>query len=413
MNLKKRELMGLLYVIALIFSVIFSIFIAFYAIYFSLMILSTRKKMSVKKTNSYPVVSLVIPAHNESEGIIQKLQNSVSLKYPNDKLEIIVVDDGSTDNTCQLVKDFINKSSCQIKVNLFSLPEWSGKATALNYAWARCTGEIVAITDADITLEEDAIQMIVRNFGNPDVGAVTGRLCVGTGNSQTVASEKNYRSIFNIIRIGESNIDSTPIFNGLIMAFRRGLLDNLDPSVIADDTELAMLLREKGWRAIFDNDVIAYEHVSESQKIRAKQKLRRGRGIVQSFIRHRKMLFNKKYGKYGLIIFPSEFFMHIVSPLLLVMLFATFIPLVILYSLSSSTMAYIFILTLVLLPILIFLPIQQLINSKKITINPISIILSFLTHELYLVVILFSYFLRSLHITGKNENIRNAWKTKS
>ncbi len=404
----------MLYFLTLIFLVLFGVFIAFYAMYFSLMILSARKKISVKKADSLPGVSLVIPAHNESEGIIKKLQNSVCLKYPPDKLEIIVVDDGSTDNTCQLVKDFISNSSCRIKVNLYSLPEWSGKAAALNYAWAHCNGEIVAITDADITLEEDAIQMIVRNFGNPDVGAVTGRLCVGTtANSQTVASEKNYRSIFNIIRIGESNIDSTPIFNGLIMAFRRGLLDNLDPSVIADDTELAMLLREKGWRAVFDNDVVAYELVSESQKTRAKQKLRRGRGIVQSFIRHRTMLFNKKYGKYGLIIFPSEFFMHIVSPLLLVMLFATFIPLVILYSLTSATIMYVLIVTLVLLPVLVFLPLQQLINSKKISVNPFSIILSFLTHEFYLVVILFSYFLRSLHITGRNENIRNAWKTKS
>ena len=86
----------------------------------------------------------------------------------------------------------------------------------------------------------------------------------GNRMSSTTESEKNYRSIFDIIRLGESHIDSTPIFNGLIMAFRRELLEKPDSSIIADDTELAMLLREKGWRAIYDPESL---HLNLSLKV--------------------------------------------------------------------------------------------------------------------------------------------------
>jgi cellulose synthase/poly-beta-1,6-N-acetylglucosamine synthase-like glycosyltransferase len=390
---------------------------AFYCIYFGLMVFSSRRVNRTPEPNKFPKVSLVIPAHNESEGIIRKLEDSVKLNYPKNKLEIIVVDDKSSDNTYQLADNFIKNNLDFTEIHLISLPKWSGKASALNYAWSICTGEIVAITDADIALDSDAIEKIAANFTNPEIGAVTGRLCVAGKAGSTTDSEKNYRSIFDILRLGESNIDSTPIFNGLIMAFRRELLDKLDSDTLADDTELAMMLREKGWRAIYDPEVIAYEYVSENPKVRAKQKLRRGRGIVQAFMRHKKILFNRRYGAYGLVIFPSEFFMHIVSPLLMVMIIATFIPSVIIYSLSLSIDTLVTLATigsLLLGGTLLFLVIKKLISSSsKGTVNPLSILASFFIHEIYLIVIVFSWLLRSVHITRRTKDIRSDWKTKT
>ena len=401
-----------------VFWLLLGLFLVFYCIYFGLMVLSSRRVNRTKKSNEFfPRVSLVIPAHNESEGIIRKLEDSVKLNYPKNKLEIIVVDDKSSDNTYQLAENFIKNSLDLTEIRLISLPKWSGKASALNCAWSICTGEIVAITDADIALDSDAIQKIAANFTNPKIGAVTGRLCVAGKVGSTTDSEKNYRSIFDILRLGESNIDSTPIFNGLIMAFRRELLGKLDSDTLADDTELAMMLREKGWRAIYDPEVIAYEYVSENPKVRAKQKLRRGRGIVQAFMRHKKILFNRRYGAYGLVIFPSEFFMHIVSPLLMVMIIATFIPTIILYSLSLSidtliTLAAIG--SLFLGGTLLFLVIRKLFSSSsKGTVNPLSIFASFFTHEIYLIVIVFSWLFGSIHVTKRTKDIRSDWKTKT
>ena len=407
----------MLALVQLIFLILFGIFVAFYSIYFSLMILSSRRVNRTKKSDTLPKLSLVIPAHNESEGIIRKLENSVKLNYPKDKLEIIVVDDKSSDNTYQLAENFIKNNLDLCEIHLLSLPKWSGKASALNYAWSICTGEIVAITDADIALDSDAIQKIAKNFADPKIGAVTGRLCVVGKDGSTTDSEKNYRSIFDIIRLGESHIDSTPIFNGLIMAFRRELLDKLDSNTLADDTELAIMVREKGRRAIFDPEVIAYEYVSESPKVRAKQKLRRGRGIVQAFMRHKKILFNRRYGTYGLVIFPSEFFMHIISPLLMVMIIATLIPSVIIYllSLSINTIISLAIIgSLFLGGTLLFLLFRKrILSSSKGTVNPLSILASFLTHEIYLIIIVFSCLLRSIHITRRTKDIRSDWKTKN
>ena len=408
----------MLELIPIIFWSLFFILAGFYSVYFILMIVSARKSRSILKPSITPSLSLVIPVHNESKGIIRKLENSVCLDYPRDKLEIIVVDDCSSDDTYQLVKNFVNDFSGQTKISLLSLDKWSGKASALNHAWTHCTGEIVAMTDADIILEKDALQKIVRNFGNKQVGAVTGRLRVAENSSNsTSASEKNYRSIFDIIRLGESYIDSTPIFNGLIMAFRRELLGRLDSDIIADDTELAMFSREKGWRAIYDPEVVAYEFISESKKERAKQKMRRGRGIVQSFLRHKKILFNPKFSKYGLIIFPSEFFMHIVSPILLLLTIGTLIPLIAIYSLLIPTNILLYVLAFVALSIcglVLFLILRtKVFHSEKNVVNPFSVFLSFLTHEFYLVAVLFSYTLRSLHIKKKKEDIRSAWQTKT
>jgi cellulose synthase/poly-beta-1,6-N-acetylglucosamine synthase-like glycosyltransferase len=381
------------------------------------MALSSKKRSIMPDLNELPNLSLVIPVHNEKDGILRKLNNSVNLDYPKDKLEIIIVDDGSTDETCSIIEEFLRANSRSQKILLLK-QSWSGKASALNYAWTRCVGDIVAITDADVILEADALQCIVKNFSNPKVGAVTGRLCVSPSSvSSSSVSEKNYRSIFDLLRQGESYIDSTPIFNGLIMAFRRQLLGKLDSGVIADDTELAMHVRESGWRAIYDPKVISYEFVAESQQVRSKQKIRRGRGIVQSFIRHRKMFLNRKYGKYGLLIFPSEFFMHIISPILLVIMVLSLVPLMIMSSFMVPIDMFVSIILAggVFLGVLLFFELlrHRFATSKKLAVNPLSIFASFLTHEWYLIVVLFSYFLRTSHIRRKKEDIRSAWQTKT
>ena len=390
---------------------------SFYLIYFGLMVHQSRKASNVKRSKIFPKISLIIPVHNESEVILSKLENTRELNYPKDKLEILVVDDGSTDNTCQLVQSFMDRNSNQIKIRLISLPQWSGKASALNYAWQYCTREIVVMTDADATLEENAIGKMVQNFADPMVGAVTGRLCVAANDDEPAAtSERNYRSIFDIIRMGESRIDSTPIFNGLIMAFRRELLDELELDTLADDTELSLRVREKGWKALYDSEVIAYEFTSENRVSRAKQKLRRGRGIIQSFIRHKNILFNRRYGKYGLVIFPCEFFMHIISPLVTLSIIAL-VPMIVVGSLPSSIsiMVSLSLIVVLLLAVsgLILAIRKQVLPDKKGTLNPIAVMKTFLAHQVYLILTLFSSFVRAISKRGKTEDVRSSWKTKN
>ena len=289
----------------------------FYLGYFLLMWMKSRGWKSLHNPGleeCAPFVSVVVPTYNEEDTIVHKLKNLMEQDYPS--MEIIVVEGASEDRTVELIKKFVKDHDLDVK--LIMEEDRRGKASALNEAFKHCSGEIVVLTDADAIFEKDTVAKIVKNFDDTMIGAVTGRLVIVNADQSSVTRlEKSYRRIFEIIRRGESALDSTPIFNGPISAFRRKLLtDELESSTIADDTELSLKFREKGYRAIYDSEAIAYEYTPITFKSRVEQKRRRGQGIIQSLMRHKRMMFNLKYGKFGGIVFPAEFFMHIVSPIL-------------------------------------------------------------------------------------------------
>jgi len=357
---------------------------AFYLGYFLLM----RRKSSEGdswsipcETDFAPSVSVIVPAYNEENTIVHKLRNLLEQGYPN--MEIIVVDDGSNDDTTKMVQSFIDRNSSKFRVRLVVLPKRKGKASALNYAWQHCNGEIVIISDAETTLGETAIKNLVQNFCDQKVGAVTGRLSM-VNYEQTSATklEKSYRNVFDMLRLGESHMDSTPIFNGPLVALRKNLFDHLESDTIADDTEISLTIREKGYRAIFDPRATVYAFTPKSFKFRMKQKIRRAQGIIQSLHRHRKILFNPAYGKYGTIILPCEFFMHVISPLLLVLI--SILSLFILVYNSIILMYFMVIFGLVIIIYgLTFVALRRT-SKDRTPINLIEMFATFLEHQTFL-----------------------------
>ena len=316
--------------IALIFWSFIGILGLFYCTYYGLMFVYARKSGSISDFNTklyefvgkegcLPKISLIIATYNEEKVIKRKLMNIQGLIYPKEALEILVVDSGSIDNTVNLAKNFLeNESIFPYRIVLQEKRE--GKASALNYCRQFCNGDILVITDADVSFEKNTLLQLVSRFKDASVGAISGKVIISNADKSTSTKiEKSYRDIFDVIRTGESNLDSTPIFNGQISAFRKELVDDLDPLTIADDTELSLRVREKGLKAIYEPLALAFEITPDNFKSKNKQKIRRGQGVIQSFLWHRKMIFNRKYGKYGLIILPSEFFMYSVSPVLVVM----------------------------------------------------------------------------------------------
>lgn len=355
----------------------------FYFAYYGFMIYEARKPGNVQKGRAYPKVSLLIPTYNEESVILRKLLNVEDMFYPKEKMEIVVVDSGSTDNTCQIVQSFVSKSPG--KFRLLVQPQRFGKASALNYAVQHCQGDVVIMTDADAILNKNAAEKIVENFNDPIIGAVTGRLFILNSDQSSITKlEKSYRDIYEFIRMGESNLDSTPIFNGPITAFRRELFDDLESDTVTDDIELCIRIREKGYRAVYEPAAIAYEYAPVSLKSRMKQKSRRAQGAIQSIIRHRRLLFNSKYGKYGLLIFPCELFMHLISPILLLFL----IVLLGMVAVSSHTLALFtigFIAVLVGAIALFSLVSKILMPDKMVIINPIDILVTFFTLQVSLI----------------------------
>ena len=366
----------------------------FYFTYFGLNIYESQRPNSVRKKKIFQKVSLVIPTYNEEKAILRKLENVTDLDYPKKMLEVLVVDSGSSDGTQEIVKDFIYQSRGELDLRLMNQQSRMGKASAINYALQHSHGTIVVISDADTIFEKNAVVKLVENFADPNVGAVTGKLVILNAEESSITRlEKNYRSIFEILRMGESNMDSTPVFNGPIMAFRRNLIEELDSKTIADDTEMSLKIRKKGWKAIYVPDAIAYEYTPIKFSSRLKQKVRRGQGIIQSFVRHKDFLFNSKYGRYGFVIFPCEFFMHVVSPTLILM---TLILTLISLSVNPNMIIY---LVSVVASLLIFLWLILFVRkivtkSKSATINPISLLRTFLNHQICLLLSLVFFILK-------------------
>jgi len=289
----------------------------FYLGYFSLLFILSRNKSSLNvsgRASSFPFVSVVVAIYNEEDTIVQKLKNLIEQDYPS--MEVIVVDSASKDRTVSLITKFMKSNKADIK--LIQEKERKGKASALNLSQKYCTGEIIVITDADASWGKDTLKKIVANFSDASIGAVSGKqVLLNPCQSLATNFEKSYRSIFEILRIGESRLDSTPIFNGPLMAFRSDLLGPIPEDTMADDSMLAVEIRKKGYKSVYDPDAVFYEYAPPTFKSRRIQKLRRAQGLVQLFLRQRELLFNRKYGKFGMIVFPAEFFMHVVSPIML------------------------------------------------------------------------------------------------
>ncbi len=286
--------------------------------YCNLLVNYKKADSGIKTETDYkPLISIIIPTYNEELMIGDKIRNTFELNYPKEKREVIVVDSASTDNTVNIVKNFDS-------LILITQKERKGKAHALAEAFKHAKGELLLITDADTMLNKDVLEKIVPFFADSTLGAATGRLSLLGKESASKTSEQAYKTFFDILRIFESRIASTMIFNGPLMVFRANIIEPPSVNSVADDTEMALQVIRKGYRAIYVPEAVFFERVPASNNIRLRQKERRAQGLVQSFIRHRDMLFNDKYGWFGKVIFPAEFIVHVLFPFaLIITIFST------------------------------------------------------------------------------------------
>ena len=281
-----------------------------YIIYLILYLTTDSDETPAKKAAAEPAISIVLPTYNEEEIIRSKLEELVSLDYPSEQIEIIVVD-SSDDRTPAIIQEFF-QSREEPKLKLIREPERRGLAVALNQAYAAANNSVVVKTDCDSRIANDAFRLAVENLADNSVGAVTGRNAEVLGGSKV---EREYRDIQATIQVLESHLDSTLIFHGPFSAFKRELIVPIDEDSIADDTELALKIRKQGKRVVFD-PAIRYKEAAHSQfSKRRQQKDRRAMGLIRLLWRQRDML--GRYGNYGRIVLPFNWWFMIVSPWLL------------------------------------------------------------------------------------------------
>lgn len=260
----------------------------------SILILGKIIKKKNKKMDNYePTVTVMIVAHNEEKVIEKKLENVLKLDYPTEKIEILVSSDNSTDNTNQIVKEFIKKHK-KNKIRLFEAKERKGKTNAQNEAHKTVKSEILVMTDANAMLKEDCIKELVSSFID-GVSYVTGRLVYSnTSNNITSNTESTYWDLDTKVREVESNIQTITAGNGAIYACKNDEYYDFDP-IQCHDAAMPIYYALKGKRAIANHNAIAYEKAGENDKDEFKRKVRMSRNIISAILPSIKILNFFKY----------------------------------------------------------------------------------------------------------------------
>ena len=216
----------------------------------------------VKKQWCEPEVSIIIAAYNEREVIENKLRNCLALDYPKRKLQVIVSLDGPTDGSEFLVWKWAARG-----VELVHTKEHRGKASALNRAVKRASGEIIIFADVRQTFAKSAVRELVANFADPTVGAVSGELLLMSVSQNGEQNEDSsdvglYWRYEKAIRSMESEIHSVPGATGAIYAIRRDLYRDIPEDTLLDDVLIPLQIVLGGKRAVFDPEAKAYDMIA-------------------------------------------------------------------------------------------------------------------------------------------------------
>ncbi len=207
----------------------------------------------VRKDDVTPDVSLIVAAHDEEDVIGRRIENLLALDYPSDRFHVVVVSDGSTDRTNEIVRDLAERFD---NVRLLEC-ERAGKATAQNTAVAQSDAEVVAFSDANSRWEPDALRKLVRSFADSEVGYVCGQLRLESVDGMN--QEGLYWRYELWQRESESAIGSITAGNGAIYAVRRSDYLGFDDPRIGHDFGLPFRLVQRGRRAVYDAEAIAWE----------------------------------------------------------------------------------------------------------------------------------------------------------
>jgi cellulose synthase/poly-beta-1,6-N-acetylglucosamine synthase-like glycosyltransferase len=281
-----------------------------YLLYLVLYTVLDPQGVPAEKQPTEPTVSVVIPTYNEAAIIDTKLADIVALEYPVEKVEVVLAD-ASSDDTVAVAQDFFSDREAP-DLTVLHDDDRRGVATAVNEAVSEASGEVIFRTDADSALDPGVLREAVATLSDSSVGVVTGRQTEVLGGSEV---ESDYRDLLTLVQAVESRLDSTFIVHGPCVAFRRDDYVPVPTDAVADDTALALAIRRTGKRVVMDPAMQFVESGVSSFRARRTRKDRRAKGLLQMLLRNRDML--GKYGAYGRIVLPVNWWFMIVSPWLI------------------------------------------------------------------------------------------------
>jgi cellulose synthase/poly-beta-1,6-N-acetylglucosamine synthase-like glycosyltransferase len=253
------------------------------------------RRRPVPRTVPLPSVSLIVSAYNEEKIIGEKIDNCLSLNYPQDKLEIIVVSDASTDQTDMIIDRYTGDG-----VVLKRMPTRSGKTAGLNAAVPLAKGDIIVFSDANALYAPDAIQKLVRNFADPSIGCVTGdSRYIHLESSYVGSSENTYWDYERSLKMRESALGSMVGADGAIFAIRRHLYFPLRAEDI-NDFVIPLQIVSQGYRCIFEPEAVCYENAVVHFEEEFRRKVRVVNRSWNGLFRVKELLNPMRYGWFAI-----------------------------------------------------------------------------------------------------------------
>lgn len=262
-----------------------------------------------------PTVTILVPVFNEETTVEKTVLSLLSLNYPKDKLNIMIVDDGSTDNTWNLIQKF--SSNPQIELHQ---KENGGKYTALNYGIKTSTSEFIGCLDADSYVDKDALNYILPYFEDPQTMAVTPSLKIQNPDTVLGLMQNAEYNLGIFTRKIFSLLDAQYVTPGPFSIFRKEVFEKVGYYKHAhntEDLEMALRLQEKHYKITNAHRAIVYTSAPRTLYRLYKQRVRWTGGFIQNAIDYKRLILNPKYGNFGVLILPAALYSIIGSMIFL------------------------------------------------------------------------------------------------
>jgi cellulose synthase/poly-beta-1,6-N-acetylglucosamine synthase-like glycosyltransferase len=313
------------------------------------------------EVKGYPRVPVIVPAHNEGEYIRSTLESLLEDTYPNK--EIIVVDDGSTDDTYLKAMQYANRPG----VKVIRRERTSGsKASAVNHGLLFTEGEIIVVIDGDTVIERSSIRRLVEPLlAHPEVVGVAGNIRVlNKKNTLTRLQAYEYVVSMEMGRRWQGIVSGILVIPGAFGAFRRKIVESLGrmhSDTITEDLDLTLMLQKVRGKIVFAPDAVAWTHAPETWRAWVRQRLRWASGQAQVYRKHLNIFFKRRFGLFGSIIAPNNIFMDIVA------LFIRLAWLTIIFSIHATSSSYILRLSVLILVFYLMLEICSIVSAALLS----------------------------------------------
>jgi poly-beta-1,6 N-acetyl-D-glucosamine synthase len=292
------------------------------------------------KPGYYPFVSIIVPVYNEGKIIKSSVESLLGLDYPN--YEIIIVNDGSTDDTAEIAESLVGYHKgkrAMIKVSLINKPN-GGKSKALNAGIQYSEAQFVLCMDGDSQLTTDTLKMAMRHFVDPAVGAVAGNVKVQNRKKMlTDLQALEYLEGLNLARSAQGFMQMVNIIPGPIGVFRKSTLRDAgfySSDTFAEDADITLKILAKGWKIVYEPKAIAYTEAPVTIYQLLKQRYRWTRGILQAIRKHKKYLYNPTLNFNNSFIMWSMFYEALIWPAMNIFVNLYFIIVAIFYGIHIT-----------------------------------------------------------------------------